>query len=95
MSEACGPSSEFQRGTLDGIDQLPQSGSRHSRTGCLHRHGRDVQPPPRAPTARAMTSSEVIRAAVAWMPMRILARLVRGMVSVGLNALELVVDRYR
>jgi len=30
-----------------------------------------------------MTSSEVIGAAVAWMPMSILALLVRGMVSVG------------
>jgi hypothetical protein len=54
---------------------------------------RDVQPPPRAPTARAMTNSEVINAAVAWMPIRILVRLVSGMVSVGLKALEFVVDR--
>ena len=54
-----------------------------------------IQPPPRAPTARAMTSSEVISAAVAWMPIRILAREVSGMVSVGLKALEFVVDRYR
>ena len=54
-----------------------------------------VQPEPRAPTARAMTSSEVISAAVACTPIRILTRLVNGMVSVGLNALEFVVDRYR
>ena len=47
----------------------------------------------RAPTARAMTSSEVSSAAVPSMPMSTLARLVSGMVSVGLNALLLVVDR--
>ena len=42
-----------------------------------------------------MTSSEVIDAAVACTAIRTLARLVNGMVSVGLNALELVVYRYR
>ena len=58
--------------------------------------GRTVHPPaPRAPTARAMTRREVTNAAVAWTPIRIFARLVNGIVSVGLNALEFVVDRYR
>lgn len=52
-------------------------------------------PPPRAPTARAMTSSDVINAGVACTPIRIFARLANGIVSVGLNALEFVVDRYR
>jgi len=42
-----------------------------------------------------MTSSEVTNAAVACTPIRILARLVNGMVSVGLNALEFVVDKYK
>src|SRR5690349_17959956 len=42
-----------------------------------------------------MTNSEVINAAVACTAIRILARLVNGMVSVGLNALELVVYWYR
>src|SRR3954447_15467643 len=46
----------------------------------------------KAPTARAMTSREVKSAAVACIPMRIFTRLVKGIVSVGLNALELVVD---
>ena len=50
---------------------------------------------PREPTARAMTSSEVSNAAVASTPMRILALLLNGIVSVGLNALEFVVDTYR
>src|SRR6478609_2763394 len=50
-------------------------------------------PPPRAPTARAITSNDVINAAVACTAIRILARLVNGIVSVGLNALEFVVDR--
>jgi len=49
-------------------------------------------PPPSDPTARAMTSKEVRSAAVACSPMNTLARLVRGIVSVGLNALELVSD---
>ena len=52
-------------------------------------------PPPREPTARAITSNEVISAAVACSPISALARLVSGIVSVGLKALELVVDRYR
>jgi hypothetical protein len=52
-------------------------------------------PAPNAPTARAMTSSEVSSAAVASIPISVLARLVSGMVSVGLNALEFVSDRYR
>jgi hypothetical protein len=49
-------------------------------------------PPPSDPTARAMTSKEVRSAAVACSPMNTLARLVRGIVSVGLKALELVSD---
>jgi hypothetical protein len=49
----------------------------------------------RALTARAMTSSEVINAAVAWTAISIFMRLLSGIVSVGLNALELVVDTYR
>lgn len=49
----------------------------------------------RAPTALAMTSNEVSKAAVACIPIRTFARLVRGIVSVGLNALLLVVERYR
>jgi hypothetical protein len=48
-----------------------------------------------APTARAMTSRDVTKAAVAWTPMSTLARELSGMVSVGLKALELVVDKYR
>ena len=47
-------------------------------------------PPPSDPTARAITSKEVRSAAVACSPMNTLARLVRGIVSVGLKALELV-----
>jgi hypothetical protein len=42
-----------------------------------------------------MTRSDVSSAAVAWIPINTLARLVNGMVSVGLNALEFVSDRYR
>lgn len=48
---------------------------------------------PMTPTARATTSREVSSAAVAWVPISSLARLVNGIVSVGLNALELVSDR--
>ena len=60
------------------------------------RRGRTVHPPaPRAPTARAMTRREVTNAAVACTPIRIFARLVNGIVSVGLNALEFVVDTYK
>jgi hypothetical protein len=44
-------------------------------------------PPPRAPTARAITSNDVISAAVACSAIKIFARLVNGIVSVGLNAL--------
>src|SRR6478735_12820457 len=47
---------------------------------------------PRAPIARATTSSDVSRAAVASRPMSVLARAVRGIVSVGLKALEFVSD---
>jgi hypothetical protein len=58
--------------------------------------GRTDHPPaPKTPTARAMTRREVTNAAVACTPIRIFARLVNGIVSVGLNALEFVVDRYR
>jgi hypothetical protein len=45
-----------------------------------------------APTARAMISRLVSSAAVACTLIKALARVVRGMVSVGLNALELVTD---
>ena len=73
----------------------PVDRRRPSTSSPGHPRVRGVQPEPRAPTARAMTSSEVISAAVACTPIRILTRLVNGMVSVGLNALEFVVDRYR
>src|SRR6478609_4212749 len=74
-----------QRNAATSVDLLP---------AC--RRGRTVHPPaPRAPTARAMTRREVTNAAVACTPMRIFARLVNGIVSVGLNALEFVVDRYK
>ena len=49
-------------------------------------------PPPSEPTARAMTIKAVSSAAVACSPINALARLVRGIVSVGLKALELVRD---
>jgi hypothetical protein len=49
-------------------------------------------PPPSEPTARAMTSKAVSSAAVACSPINALARLVSGIVSVGLKALELVRD---
>jgi hypothetical protein len=48
--------------------------------------------PPSEPTARAMTIKEVSSAAVACSPINALARLVSGIVSVGLKALELVRD---
>lgn len=48
---------------------------------------------PREPTARATSSSDTKSAAVAWMAMSTFARLVSGIVSVGLKALELVTDR--
>jgi len=48
-----------------------------------------------APTARATITRVTINAAVACSPINILARVLSGMVSVGLNALELVSDRYR
>lgn len=50
-------------------------------------------PPPRAPTARAMTSRVMRSAAVAYRPIRAFARPLKGMVSVGLNALEFVSDK--
>ena len=49
--------------------------------------------PPIEPTARAITSKVVSRAAVASTPMNTLARVESGMVSVGLKALELVSER--
>jgi hypothetical protein len=62
-------------------------------SSCLPGPGGDqLLPPPSDPTARAMTSKEVRRAAVACRAMNALARLVRGIVSVGLKALELVSD---
>ena len=76
---------------MEGSATIPRT--RAPRDTKLSEIPRQFQPPPRAPTARAMTSSEVMSAAVARMPMRILVRLVNGMVSVGLNALEFVVDR--
>jgi hypothetical protein len=58
------------------------------------KRARCVQPPS-APTARATTSRDVSSAAVASMPINALARLLNGIVSVGLKALEFVVDTYR
>ena len=55
--------------------------------------GRLPAQPPSDPTAFATSSREISRAAVACMPISTLALLVRGIVSVGLNALELVTDR--
>lgn len=46
-------------------------------------------------TARAMTRSEVRRAETLSRLIRSLARVDRGMVSVGLKAVELVTDTYR
>jgi hypothetical protein len=53
----------------------------------------DPVQPPREPTARATSSRDTRSAAVAWMAMSTFARLVSGIVSVGLKALELVTDR--
>ena len=50
---------------------------------------------PRLPTPFAITSTEMTRAEVDSMPIRIFARVESGMVSVGLNAEELVNDTYR
>ena len=49
--------------------------------------------PPREPTARATSSRDTRSAAVAWTAMSTFARLLSGIVSVGLKALELVTDR--
>ncbi len=49
----------------------------------------------RALTARAITRTEVSRAATLSILISSLARVVRGMVSVGLNAVELVTETYR
>lgn len=54
-----------------------------------------LRQPPSEPTARAITSRDVSSAAVASMPINALAREDSGMVSVGLNALELVSETYR
>jgi hypothetical protein len=43
-------------------------------------------------TAREMTTATVTRDAMAWRDMSSLAQAVRGMVSVGLNAVALVND---
>ena len=48
---------------------------------------------PSEPTARATTSSDVNSAALAWTAINAFARLLNGMVSVGLKALELVIER--
>jgi hypothetical protein len=45
--------------------------------------------------ARAMTRATVARDTADWASMAILAHLVIGIVSVGLNAVALVNDRYR
>ena len=49
----------------------------------------------RPPTALAITKRDTMRAELAWMPISILARLDRGIVSVGLNAELLVIETYR
>lgn len=46
-------------------------------------------------TARAITRSEVTKAAIACMPIITLARVDSGMVSVGLKAVEFVTETYR
>jgi len=61
----------------------PQLAGREQRGHA--RHSSEGQPLPSAPTALAMTSSEGISAAVACIPIRIWARDVSGMVSVGLR----------
>jgi hypothetical protein len=63
----------------------------HRLSTCLDTRSRYC----RALTAQAIPSSEVINAAVAWTTISIFIRLLSGIVSVGLNALELVVDTYR
>ncbi len=70
----------------DGCAPYPRGNTRFRRR---HTCGVRVQLP-RDPTARAMTSSEVNRAAVASTPINTLARALSGIVSVGLKALELV-----
>ena len=76
-----------------------EQGRRQRHQGLERSHGLSTMmldlchpppPPPRDPTARATTMSDVNSAAVASMPMRIFSREVNGIVSVGLNALELV-----
>lgn len=47
------------------------------------------------PTARAMTRSDVRRAATLWTLIDNFARVDRGMVPVGLKAVELVTEMYR
>lgn len=47
------------------------------------------------PTARAMTSTIVIRETTDWPSIAILAQRTKGMTSVGLNAVALVKDMYR
>ncbi len=56
---------------------------------------RSRQPAGRTLTARAATSPTVTREIKDWLSMRSLAQRVRGMVSVGENAVELVNDTYR
>ena len=72
----------------------PRSRGLHRATESPDEKGDDQDdqplPPPSDPTARAMTSKEVSSAAVACSPINAFARVVRGIVSVGLKALELV-----
>src|SRR5436190_1711464 len=86
-------------GWRNGLAAVPIGHSRSGR-GEPHRDRRSHErsrwhrpaQPPRMFTARATTNPTVTSAATPWMPMRILAVGVRGIVSVGLNAVELVSD---
>jgi hypothetical protein len=94
-----GPRRDRRHGQLQRRYGLPEQGSAHKRLSAHRPHDAATFAPsvvggyPRAPTARATTINEVSSAVVASIPINAFARLVNGMVSVGLNALELVVDK--
>ena len=73
----------------------PTEGDRPARRHDRRHHGRHPQTYLRMLTARAMTRAAMTSETRAWTSMVSFAHRVNGMVSVGLNAVALVNDRYR
>ena len=76
----------------------PQIAKRDRESCSRHRRShirRSLRPQPRTLTARATTRRIVIRAISDWVAIRSFAMALKGIVSVGLNAVAFVYDVYR